>query len=178
MSNIRDVAKRAGVSPSTVSRVINESGLVAEDTRQRVLAAVDELGYLANRLATSLRSSRTKLIAFVGPNEYSNPFWIEVALGIEEAAEKRGFHMILSNTSGDEGREQRILRGLLERQVDGCILRPVSNRSEPVELIQSQNVSVVVVDYQMSSIEVDVVRADSEDGAYQLTKLLLDLGHR
>jgi len=178
MTNIRDVAKKAGVSPSTVSRVINESGPVKEETRQRVLAAVNELEYVPNRLATSLRSSRTELIAFVGPNEYSNPFWIDVALGIEETAEQRGFHMILSNTYGNQDRERRVLRSLLERQVDGFVLRPVGNRAAPVELIQSQNVPVVVIDHRMADVEVDVVRADSEGGAYQLTKLLLDLGHQ
>jgi LacI family transcriptional regulator len=178
MANIRDVAEKAGVSPSTVSRVLNESGPVADDTRRRVETAVAELDYVPNWLATGLRSSRTGLVAFVSSNEYNNPFWIDVALGIEEVVVRRGSHMILSNTHGDKDEQDRIVRRLLERQVDGFVLRPASSHASAIQLIQNQRVPVVVLDRPMPSVDVDIVRADSENGAYQLTKLLLDLGHQ
>jgi LacI family transcriptional regulator len=85
MSTIRDVARRAGVAPITVSRVINNSGYVSPATRQRVEAAIAELQYVPNTLARSLRSKRTKTIALV-LTDVTNPFWTTVARGVEDVA--------------------------------------------------------------------------------------------
>jgi LacI family transcriptional regulator len=93
MPTIRDVAKRAGVSPITVSRVINDSGNVSPATRQRVETAIAELQYVPNTLARSLRSKRTKTIALV-LTDVTNPFWTTVARGVEDAASEGGFNMV------------------------------------------------------------------------------------
>jgi LacI family transcriptional regulator len=177
MPTIREVAKRAGVSPATVSRVINRSGPVSERTRERVEAVIRKLGYVPNRLATSLRSSKTQLIAVI-LSDWTNSFWVEVVRGIQGVAWEHGFHMILSDPEENAGKERGLLTSMLERQVDGLLIRPVGSRGQPVELIQNQGVPVVVLDYHMPDVPVDIVRGDSEGGAYQLAKLLLNLGHR
>ena len=177
MPTIRDVAKRAGVAPITVSRVINDSGYVSQGTRARVEAAIVELGYVPNTLARSLRSRRTNTLALV-LTDITNPFWTTVARGVEDAASDAGFNVILCNTDESQIEEDRYLRVLLQKQVDGVLLVPARSTSESVPRIQKQDTPVVVLDRRVPDAPVDVVRCDSEGGAYQLTRLLLSLGHR
>jgi len=177
MPTIRDVAKVAGVSPMTVSRAINRSGPVSEDARARVEAAVEELGYVPNRLASSLRSDKTDLVALI-LSDMTNTFWVEVMRGIEDALTKHGLYVILGNSDDSVVKEEDLLSSLAERRVDGFILRPADTQGRAVELAQSYGIPIVVLDYAMPDVKVDVVRGDSVGGAYQLSKLLLDLGHR
>jgi LacI family transcriptional regulator len=177
MSTIRDVAKRAGVAPITVSRVINRSGPVSEETRRRVQEAIEALSYVPNRLATSLRSDKTNLVALI-LSDLSNTFWSEITRGIEDTLTRQGYHMILGNSGDSAAREEELLRSLAERRVDGFVLRPADTEGRAVALAQSYGIPIVVLDYAMPGVKVDVVRGDSVGGAHQLTKLLLDLGHR
>jgi LacI family transcriptional regulator len=177
MPTIRDVANRAGVAPITVSRVINNSGYVSPATRERVEAAIAELQYVPNTLARSLRSKRTKTIALL-LTDITNPFWTTVARGVEDAASEQGFNMVLCNTDESETKQTNYLKVLLEKRVDGILLVPARSKAEPVELIQGQGTQVVILDRRVPCSQVDVVRCDSEGGAYQLTQLLLRLGHR
>jgi LacI family transcriptional regulator len=177
MPTIRDVAKRAGVSPITVSRVINDSGYVSPATRQRVEIAIADLQYVPNTLARSLRSKRTKTIALV-LTDVTNPFWTTVARGVEDAASDQGFNMVLCNTDESETKQANYLTVLLEKRVDGILLVPALSSAEPIELIHRQGTHVVVLDRRVPCSHVDVVRCDSEGGAYQLTRLLVSLGHR
>lgn len=177
MATIRDVAKRAGVAPITVSRVINNSGYVNEQTRARVEAAIADLGYVPNVLARSLRSRRTDTLGLI-LTDISNPFWTTVARGVEDAASDAGFNVILCNTDESEVEQDKYLRVLVQKQVDGVLLVPARSAVEPIKFVQSQNTSVVVLDRRIPDSQTDVVRCDSEDGAYQLTRLLLSLGHR
>jgi LacI family transcriptional regulator len=177
MATIRDVAKRAGVAPITVSRVINNSGYVNEQTRARVEAAIADLGYVPNVLARSLRSRRTDTLGLI-LTDISNPFWTTVARGVEDAASDAGFNVILCNTDESEVEQDKYLHVLVQKQVDGVLLVPARSAVEPIKFIQSQNTSVVVLDRRIPNSQTDVVRCDSEGGAYQLTCLLLSLGHR
>lgn len=177
MATIRDVAKRAGVAPITVSRVINNSGYVNEKTRARVEAAIADLGYVPNVLARSLRSRRTGTLGLI-LTDISNPFWTTVARGVEDAASDAGFNVILCNTDESEVEQDKYLHVLMQKQVDGVLLVPARSAVEPVKFIQSQNTSVVVLDRRIPNSQTDAVRCDSEGGAYQLTRLLLSLGHR
>ena len=177
MATIRDVAKRAGVAPITVSRVINDSGYVSQETRARVEAAVAELGYVPNTLARSLRSRRTNTLALV-LTDITNPFWTTVARGVEDAASEAGFTVIFCNTDESEVEQDRYLQVVLQKRVDGVLLVPARSTVEPVALIQEQGTPVVVLDRRVPEARVDVVRCDSEGGAYQLARLLLSLGHR
>jgi LacI family transcriptional regulator len=176
MPTIKDVAKRAGVAPITVSRVINDSGYVSDKIRSRVDSAIEDLGYVPNRVARSLRSKQTHTLALV-LTDITNPFWTTVARGVEDAASDDGFSVILCNTDESEVKENHYVRVLLQKQVDGFLLVPAHSVSRSVTLIQKQQVPLVVMDRTVPA-PVDIVRSDSEGGAYQLVRHLLDLGHR
>ena len=177
MTTIHDVAKRAGVASITVSRVINKSGPFSEDVRERVEAAIAELGYVPNTLARSLRSKRTNTLALV-VTDITNPFFTSIARGVEDTASDAGFTVIYCNTDESEAEEKKYLRMLLQKQVDGILLVPARSSPQGAELIRSQNTPVVVLDRRIPGFQADIVRSDTEKGAYQLVRLLLDLGHR
>ncbi len=177
MPTIHDVAKKAGVAPITVSRVINNSGYVSEKVRNRVNQAVDELGYVPNILARSLKSKRTNTIALVF-TDITNPFFNFMARGVEDSASDAGYNVIFCNTDESSDQESKYVKLLLQKQVDGILLVPADTRSNSIQLIQDQKTPLVVIDRCVSNKNVDIVRGDSEGGAYLLTKHLIDLGHR
>ena len=176
-TNIRDVAKRAGVAPITVSRVINNSGYVSHKTRVKVEAAIKALGYVPNMLGPSLRFRQTHTLALV-VTDIANPFWTTIARGVEDEAQAKGYSTILCNTDESVEKQAQYLDMLLRRRIDGMLLAPVRSAPEPVRLIQKQGVPVVVLDRLVPGVQVDTVRTDNTAGAYNLSKHLLDLGHR
>jgi len=177
MTTIREVAKRAGVAPITVSRVLNNSGYFSQESKDRVEAAAAELHYVPNLLARSLRSNRTQTLGLV-LSDITNPFWTTVARGVEDAASEQGFTVILCNTDEKERKQAEYLAVLLRKRVDGILLVPARSTPEAVKMIQKQGVQVVVVDRRVPGAEVDVVRGSSTQGAYELVNYLLTLGHR
>jgi LacI family transcriptional regulator len=177
MATIRDVARLAGVAPITVSRVLNNAGPVNLDTRARVEAAIAELNYVPNVLARSFRSKRTETLALV-LTDITNPFWTRVARGVEDSARQAGYNVFLCNSDENEAIQLETIHSLLKKQVDGILLVPRRNGAELVARIRQQQVPVVVLDRRIPEVAVDVVRGDSEGGAYQLTRILLQLGHR
>ncbi len=177
MSTIRDVAERARVSTMTVSRVLNRSGYISTETRERVEQAIAELGYVPNSLARSLRFKQTKTLALI-LTDITNPFFTTVARGVEDVASENGFNVIFCNTDESAAEEAEQLNILAQKQTDGVLLVPARSSAEPIEFLHRQAVPVVVLDRRMPGGGVDVVRCDSEQGAYDLTCLLLNLGHR
>jgi LacI family transcriptional regulator len=177
MSTIKDVARRAGVSTMTVSRVINRSGYASPETRARVERAVNELGYVPNALARHLRSKRTRTVALV-LSDLTNPFFTTIARGVEDIATAHDFAVMFCNTDESEAEELEYLRMLIQRQIDGVLLVPASSSGASLRLLRSHRVPVVVVDRRVASPRVDEVRSDSEAGAHQLVRHLIDLGHR
>ena len=177
MPNIKDVAKRAGVAPITVSRCINNSGYCSSEARARIETAIAELGFVPNRLATGLRSKRTHTLALV-LTDITNPFFTTIARGVEDIASEAGYTVIFCNTDESGPKEQMYLRMLLEKRVDGVLLVPVLSGLDSVNLIKKQDTSVVIIDRRLPDLQADTVRCDSEGGAHDLTQLLLSLGHR
>ena len=177
MSTISDVAKRAGVSTMTVSRVVNRTGYTAVETRARVETAIEELGYVPNALARQLRSKRTKTIALV-VSDISNPFFTTIARGAEDVAVGHGFSVMYCNTDESEVEEERYLLMLIERQVDGVLLVPARSSGASFRLLHAHHMPVVVMDRRVAARNVDGVLCDSEAGAYALTRHLIELGHR
>src|SRR5512135_3695109 len=116
MSTISDVARQAGVSAMTVSRVINNSGYTGKETRERVEAAIVDLGYVPNALARSLRFKQTKTLALV-LTDITNPFFTTIARGVEDVASAAGFNVILCNTDESESEQSAYLKVLLQKQV-------------------------------------------------------------
>lgn len=177
MPTIRDVARRAGVSTMTVSRVINNAGYISQDTRARVEAAIAEIGYVPNTLARSLRFKQTKTLALV-ITDITNPFFTTLARGVEDAASEQGFNVIFCNTDESERKQAEQLTTLAQKRVDGVLLVPARSSAEATAFLHEQGIPVVVVDRRVPDCSVDSVRCDSTAGARVLTRLLLDLGHR
>jgi LacI family transcriptional regulator len=177
MSTIRDVAKQAGVSPMTVSRVINRTGYTSHATQQRVEQAIAELGYVPNTLARSLRFKQTKTLALV-LTDITNPFFTTLARGVEDAASDQGFNVIFCNTDESEIEQEKYLTMLVQKRVDGVLLVPACSLGRPACYLQEHGIPVVVLDRRVPDCQVDTVRCDSVQGAYELTRLLLDLGHK
>jgi len=121
VSTLNDVARVAGVSTMTVSRVINDSGYISQETRARVNRAIAELGYMPNVLARQLRSKRTKTLALV-VTDIANPFFTTIARGVEDAARARGYAVMFCNTDESEAEEIEYVRVLIQRRVDGVLL--------------------------------------------------------
>jgi LacI family transcriptional regulator, galactose operon repressor len=175
---IRDVAQRAGVSPMTVSRVINESELVSADTRRRVEDAITELGYVPSRLARGLSAKRTGTLAVIVP-DVANPFFTLIVRGAEEVARRAGYRAILCDTRADLTVEREVIEEMLAHRVEGILIAPVSDRSrEHLRRLTAFNVPFVLVDRTVPGVEADAVLGDSEEGAQRLVEHLLSLGHR
>ncbi len=178
MATVLDVAKRAGVSPMTVSRVVNGSGPVSPKLRARVERALKETGYVPNTVARNLRTKRTDTIGLVMP-DITNPFFTHVVRGMEVAAREAGLLLLLTNTDQRPDEEARVVSMLLQRQVDGMLAIPAGTCADTVRLCKDAGVPLVIVDRRPELPgSIDVVRADAEGGAYALGKLLADLGHR
>jgi LacI family transcriptional regulator len=177
MSTIQDVAKLAGVAPITVSRVLNNSGYASDETRSRVEAAVAELGYVPNTLARGLRSKRTQTLALV-MTDITNPFFTLIARGVEDAASASGYTVIFCNTDESEQEEEKYINILIQKQVDGVLLVPACSNSKSINFMQANGIPVVLLDRSVPDTASDLIRCDSEQGAYELTRHLIELGHR
>ena len=177
MPTIADVAKLAGVSTGTVSRVINGAENVNPETRTKVKQAIATLDYEPNFQARSLRSKRTDTIALALP-ELSNYFWTTVARGVQDASQAVGYHVLICNTAGHPSAYLHYLEQMVNR-VDGLILSRRSERAIATsEQGQSAKPIVFVGQSQAAHWNVDNVYSDSISGAFALTQHLIRLGHR
>jgi LacI family transcriptional regulator len=174
---ISDVARAAGVSKQTVSRVLNQKAELSPDTRERVLRVIRELGYRPNVAARSLLSGRTFTLGLVIP-DLKNPFCTDIAGGVHAAAQEAEYHVLLYDTSESVELEAQSVRLLHERRVDGIIL--CSSRlpdARLAELIQGVG-PVVLVNRWAHAVDVTQIGADYVQGAFLATRHLLELGHR
>jgi len=174
---MNDVAERASVSVSTVSHVINGTRPVSEALRRRVRDAMDELGYRPNRLARSLRMGETHTIGVIVPDS-SNPFFAEVARGIEDTSFAQRYSVILCNSDGDLEKELFYTSVLTSKQVDGILFVAAGVSTEHIRALQEDQVPVVVVDREIPEVSVDEVLTNNVHGGARVTRHLIDLGHR
>ncbi|MCU0507472.1 MAG: LacI family transcriptional regulator [Anaerolineae bacterium] len=177
MPTINDVAKRANVSPVTVSRVLNGAPNVNDMTRLRVNRAIAELGYVPNIVARSLRSRRTRSIALILP-DITNPFWPTVARGVEDAAQRDGYTVLLCNSDENAQKQARYLEAVISQQVDGVLIAPANSDAANLAPLRDRAIPTVVIDRRVDGWDGDAVRGDSVGGAELLTRHLIELGHR
>lgn len=177
MATIREVATAAKVAPITVSRVLNDPDTVAPATRARVEATIRELKYVPNLLGQGLRHRRTQTIGLVIA-DIRNPYYVPMILAVEAVARDHGYDVMLTNADRSADLESRLLHNLVKRRVDGVVLAPIYNTPTSVEFVQEQGIPICVVDYRMPENEVAVVRSDSVAAAAELTRYVIDLGHR
>jgi LacI family transcriptional regulator len=175
---IKDVAARAGVSIGTVSNVLNRPAVVSPRTRRRVEDAITELGFVRNESARQLRAGSSRAIAYLALDA-ANPFFVDVANGIEDAARIEGLGVFQCNSDEDAGRERHYLDLLLEQRVRGVLVTPVDPDSERLRALPALGVPVVLVDrtstdrHAWCRVSVD----DVEGGDLAVTHLL-EQGHR
>ena len=179
MVGLKDVALRAGVSVSTVSRVLTGSPLVNAETRDRVQQAMDALGYHPNRVARRLRGDRgeASLIGLIVP-DIQNPFFAEVARGVERVAQTEGYMVFVGNSDEDELVERRYLQLMRAERVDGIILPASSDNAAAVIEMARGGLPVVCVDRRLPRAALDTVVADNVEGAHEAVCHLLQIGHR
>lgn len=174
---IADVAREAGVSSQTVSRVINNKGEIRPETRSTVIAVIERLGYRPSSIARSLATNRTFTIGLLVP-DIANPFWPEIARGVEDAAWDRGYHVFLCNTTEAPQREQAVLQLLEDKRVDGVIV--AGSRLPDAQLLPllGRHPAAVVINRSSSPEGIGVVRIDSCHGARLAIEHLLASGRR
>lgn len=176
-ATIAEVANRAGVSKMTVSRVANGSARVSSQTRNAVLAAIDELGYIPNRVARGLTGQRLGLLAVIVP-DLENPFFTRIVRSVEDVANANGRTVILGNSDEQLQREAAYLEAFAALQVDGVLLGATGDASAPyVARVQRAGVPVVLIDRRVPGIQADVVVGAAMEPARFLTEHLLDHGH-
>lgn len=176
MATIRDVAQSAQVSTSTVSHVINNSRYVSPATRERVLNAMLRLNYSPNRLARSLRKSRTLTMGVLLPNS-ANPYFAQILVGVEAACFDLGYNIILGNANDSPERELSYLEVLISRKVDGILLISTGAFQESIVLLMSHQVPTVLVDRCADIPSVDEIITDNKQGGLIATQYLVSLGH-
>lgn len=174
---IKDVAGLAGVSPATVSRVLNHGPTVAEDLRARVRDAVSQLGYRPNSQARFLRTRATTVLGVI-ISDITDPFFTSMVRGAEDAASKAGFSVMLANTDEDLGKEQRYIEVAAAENMAGVILSPASTSRTSVALLAERGIPVVTVDRRLQTAKVDRVGVNNVRAAQEAVLRLVDQGCR
>jgi DNA-binding LacI/PurR family transcriptional regulator len=176
---LADVAQHAGVSPATVSRVLNNTAPVHGDTRERVQAAIAALGYQHPLNNTPESQATTGTIALL-ITDMLNPFFLEVMRGVEDEAESSGLMLLLCNTSEDPLREKKVLQALSERHVDGIIALAGQTRIPAEDLIalhERNNTPLVIINRRIDRPDIPCIVVDLENAAYRSAQHLLALKH-
>lgn len=173
-TTIVDIAEKAGVSISTVSRVINNTGRIGEATRKKVLKIVGEMNYVQNNLAVSMVLKKTNMIGIIVPDIFT-PFYAEVIQGAEAVAKAAGFSMIVFASGSSEDEERGFFHGRVSKMVDGIISIPFANKPD---IYAGMHKPLVFVDRYVDNLPVDSVVIDNFGGAYTLTDHLIKRGHQ
>jgi LacI family transcriptional regulator/LacI family repressor for deo operon, udp, cdd, tsx, nupC, and nupG len=178
-SSLIDVARRAKVNISTVSRTINQTGKIGSETQARVLKAMRELGYKPNRVARRLRTREgtSHLLGLIIPN-IQNTFFADLARGVEDVAYKNNFAVLLCNYDEDEAKERFYLDVLQSESVDGIILPPIHETDPAVLQVVRNGIPVVCVDRSLSSGNLDKVEVDNHTGALKAVEHIISRGHK
>lgn len=174
---IKDVAKQAGVSISTVSRVINNSKPVTDEVKQRVLEVIRRTGYIPNPLARSLVTKKSQLIGVIVP-EVSDSFVNEMLDGIEEVAKMYDYEILLANTYSDKEQEMKSLNLLRAKQIEGIVM--ISNKidNDHIEYINSLSIPATYISKTAREYDINSVDISNKNATYDMTKYLIDKGHK
>jgi LacI family transcriptional regulator len=168
---IKEVARRAGVSPGTVSNVLNRPERVAAATRARVEQAIRELGFVRNGSAATLRAGQSRAVGLV-VLDVGNPFFVEVARGVEDVVSDRDHAVILCNSGESPEKESRNLRVLAEQRVRGVLITPAGEDTSPLERLRERGIAVVLVDHSASGDLCSVAVDDVAGGDLAVSHLI------
>ena len=177
MATVHDVARRAGVSTSTVSHVVNGTRFVSDELRERVLAAMRELDYTPNAAARMLTLKRSRTIGLI-VSDIRNPFFASVARGVEDVAQELGYTVVLCNSDESAEREAACLTALESRAVDGVLLASAGVADEHLSRLVRAGFPIVLVDRDLPELGAPAVVLDNEGAAYNAVRHLIAGGHR
>lgn len=172
-ASIKDVAREAGVSIATVSRVLNDIDVVNEETKKKVVEAIKKLGYRPNIVARSLKTQRTRTIGILIP-DISSQFYPEIVRGAEDVANIYDYNVMLCNSDFDIDKEKEYLRVLKEKMVDGVLYMSSSLENDILDLINELDVKTVLVETDDKNANLPSVTIDNIKATYETTKYLID----
>ncbi|WP_332908491.1 LacI family DNA-binding transcriptional regulator [Paenibacillus roseus] len=175
-TTIYDIARLAGVSIATVSKVFNDKGRISEETRQRVLQISEELSYQPNMLASALTGKKTYTIGLLIP-DLVNPFFAEVSRSVEDRAHELGFNVVICNTDNDSNKENKYISLLRQKSVDGIIVATGARNEEALRELIEQRIPVALIAREMSSLPASSVVVDDFAGGYSAASYLIAAGH-
>lgn len=175
MATIRDVAKMAGVSVATVSRVLNKNGYVNKDTENTVLQAMKELNFEPNPVARGLAGKNMMTISLIVP-DISNPFFPELARAVEDVAQKHQFNVFLCNSDNLENKEKSYIEVMLKKGIDGLIIVSNTLEEETIKVLQDARIPVVLLDRPFTNNNCSIVKSQNIEGAHEAVEHLLDIG--
>ena len=176
MARIADVAKEAGVSVSTAARVLSGRGYAAEETRRLVLEAADDLGYVPNQIARSLRTRQTKMVGLL-IGDVENSFYSVIAKNVESVAKDAGYHVVLCNSDDDPEIEREYLKLLEAMRVDALVVTPTSKNRRYLARLLDKGLVIVQVDRRVDGLAADAILVDNESGAASAVSHLIEAGH-
>ncbi|NUK30206.1 LacI family DNA-binding transcriptional regulator [Parageobacillus sp. VR-IP] len=174
---IYDVAKQAGVSISTVSRVINNTGRISEKTRKKVLKVMEELHYQPSMVASALTGKRTRTIGLIIP-DVANPFFSEIARKVEDRGRELGFNVLMCNTDNNAETEEMYLSLLKQKSVDGIIIGTTTKNYTVLNQLLQEKFPLAFIAQDIPELAINVVRVDDFLGGYQAVSHLVSLGHK
>lgn len=173
---IKDIARKTGVSHSTVSRALGGNTLISEATTTRIRKAARDMGYQPSAAARSLKTNQTKVVGVI-VNSIDDPFFSEILFGIEDVAQNTGYSLFIASSQYDPYREQKIVQTMMEQRTDGVIICSSSFSADKGRQLSANGFPVVVINYKANENFNYSIYHDDEDGSQQLTRHLLELGH-
>ena len=176
-ASIKDVAREAGVSIATVSRVLNDIDVVNEETKKKVQEAIKKLGYRPNIVARSLKTQRTRTIGIIVP-DISSQVYPEIVRGAEDVANIYKYNVMLCNSDCDGEKEKEYIKVLKEKMVDGVLYMSSSLEQDTLDLINELDIKTVLVETSNKDNALPSVSIDNVSGAYEATKYLLNKGRK
>ncbi len=182
MPSIYEIAKKAGVSSATVSRVVNNSSEVKKETRERVMKVLRQMKYHPHAGARSLRTKRTRAISLIIP-DIENQFYPALARGAQDRARQLGYYMLLCNTDEEENEEILYMKMMREHHIDGFIITPAGSRvnnesNEYLLRLQKDGFPSVMIGHRLEEPQMDMVTVHTEESSYEAVKHLIRLGHQ
>ncbi|WP_158737033.1 LacI family DNA-binding transcriptional regulator [Alteribacillus sp. YIM 98480] len=179
MKTIKDIAKELGVSVSTVSRALNDNPDIKKETKEKILEGIKRLNYTPNANARSLIQKKSKMVGLM-LSDITDPFFSEIALGIEEVLSAEGYQVIYGNTLLNPDKEKEVLSSLLQRKIDGLIIKPGALDEELLNIVEQLDIPVVFLrklkEYEQH-LKVSSIDVNHYESAYKAVDHLINLGH-
>ncbi|ALS27647.1 transcriptional regulator [Paenibacillus sp. 32O-W] len=174
---IYDVARAAGVSTATVSKVINGTGRISDKTRKRVTEIMEELRYQPSMVAAALTRRSTSTVGLMLP-DLANPYFAEIARAVEDRGHEFGFSLLICSTDNDPSKEEKYLSLMVQKCVDGIMIATSTGQDGLLRELAEQRMPIVAISRELPSLPVDTVMVDDFMGGYMAGKHLVGLGHR